>query len=151
MIRTLLVACLFALAAVGGPASAQAPGAPAKMTVYKSPTCGCCAKWVEHMKSAGFDVTVHDVPNVGLVKVEHHVPSDLAACHTAIVDGYVVEGHVPADVVLRMLKEKPHIAGLSVPGMPVGAPGMEGDGSVKEHYDVIAFDGKGKHYVYVSR
>jgi hypothetical protein len=155
MTRRFLLAFLgasaaLALLALPAPAVAQAPASP-KMTVYKSPTCGCCAKWVEHMRKAGFDMTVNEVPNVGEVKVAHHVPTDVASCHTAIVGGYVIEGHVPADVILQMLKEKPKIVGLAVPGMPVGAPGMEGDGSTKEHYDIVAFTADGKHYVYASR
>ena len=153
MTRTVLVTFLVAVGAIGAPAPASArPAGPAlKMTVYKSPTCGCCAKWVEHMKQAGFDMEVNETPNVGLVKVEHHVPADLASCHTALVGGYVIEGHVPADVVEKLLKEKPDIAGLAVPGMPMGAPGMEGDGSRKDHYDIIAFRADGSHYVYASR
>lgn len=132
------------------PAGAQAPAAP-KMTVYKSPSCGCCAKWVEHMRQAGFDLTVNDVPNVGEVKAAHHVPADAQSCHTALVGGYVIEGHVPADVVKQLLKEQPPIVGIAVPGMPIGSPGMEGDGSTKQAYNVVAFDKAGKTHVYAAR
>ncbi len=140
---------LGALAAV--PTRAQAPAPAPKMTVYKSPTCGCCAKWVEHMKQAGFDLTVNDVPNVGEIKAQHHVPADAQSCHTALVGGYVVEGHVPADVVKQLLKEKPAVVGIAVPGMPMGSPGMEGDGSSKQAYNVVSFDKAGKTQVYAVR
>jgi hypothetical protein len=150
MTRLLLASCLLALvSAAPTPVGAQA--ASPKLTVFKSPTCGCCAKWIEHMKKAGFDVTVNETPNVGEVKAEHHVPADVASCHTALVDGYIIEGHVPADAVLRLLKERPKVAGLAVPGMPIGSPGMEGDGSVVQHYDIVAFKRDGTHSVYESR
>ena len=129
--------------------AAQAPPLH-QMTVYKSPTCGCCAKWVEHMKKAGFDLTVTDTDNVSLIKAEHKVPSNLAACHTAIVNGYVVEGHVPEDVIRKMLAEKPKISGIAVAGMPMGAPGMETEG-VPQTYDVMAFDATGTSHVYAKK
>lgn len=145
------ILCVLALAlAVTLTARAQAPAAP-KMTVYKSPTCGCCAKWVAHMRNAGFDVTVNDVPNVGEIKAQHHVPADAQSCHTALVGGYVVEGHVPADVVKQLLKEKPAVAGLAVPGMPIGSPGMESADGNKQAYNVVSFDKAGKTQVYAVR
>ena len=144
--------CVLALAlAVTLTARAQAPAAAPKMTVYKSPTCGCCAKWVEHMKQAGFDLTVNDVPNVGEIKAQHHVPADAQSCHTALVGGYVVEGHVPADVVKQLLKEKPAVAGIAVPGMPIGSPGMESADGNKQAYNVVSFDKAGKTQVYAVR
>ncbi len=144
--------CVLALAlAVTLTARAQAPAAAPKMTVYKSPTCGCCAKWVEHMKQAGFDLTVNDVPNVGEIKAQHRVPADAQSCHTALVGGYVVEGHVPADVVKQLLKEKPAVAGLAVPGMPIGSPGMESADGNKQAYNVVSFDKAGKTQVYAVR
>lgn len=149
MTRRLLLTAL-SLAALLVPAvSAQAP-ALTKMTVYKSPTCGCCAKWVEHMRKAGFDLTVTDTDNVSLIKAEHKVPANLAACHTALVNGYVVEGHVPEDVIRKMLAEKPKIVGIAVAGMPMGAPGMETDG-VPQTYDVMAFDATGASHVYAKK
>jgi hypothetical protein len=146
MLRSTLLSTALLLAIVSGPASAQMPPA---VTVYKSPTCGCCAKWVEHVKKAGFAVTVKDVPNVGEVKLANGVPADLASCHTALVAGYVVEGHVPADVMQKLLKEKPAVAGIAVPGMPMGSPGMEG--SYADRYNIIAFEKSGKQRVYASR
>jgi len=149
MTRRTLLAALSLAALLVTTASAQAP-ALTKMTVYKSPTCGCCAKWVEHMKKAGFDLAVTDTDNVSLIKAEHKVPSNLAACHTAIVNGYVVEGHVPDDVIRKMLAEKPKISGIAVAGMPMGAPGMETEG-VPQSYDVMAFDATGASHVYAKK
>jgi len=117
--------------------------------VYKTPTCGCCAKWVDHLKANGYKVEVHDVERVEPVKAEWGVPSGLASCHTAKIGGYVFEGHVPAEVIQRVLREKPQIAGVAVPGMPMGTPGMEGP--YKDKYDVIAFDRSGNTSVYESR
>lgn len=141
-----LVVAVFGSAWLGAhPADAHGP----EMTVYKSATCGCCAKWIDHMRKHGFQVTVVDVSDVTAVKEQHGVPRALYSCHTAIVDGYVIEGHVPADVVLSFLEERPDDAGLAVPGMPMGSPGMEGD--YKEPYDVIAFDRNGGGRIYASR
>ena len=111
------------------------------VTVYKTPTCGCCAKWVRHLRGAGLEVTAVDVPDLRQIKAENGVPRHLSSCHTALVDGYVVEGHVPAGDVLRLLEERPQIAGLAVPGMPIGSPGMEGPNP--ESYTVYAFEATG--------
>jgi hypothetical protein len=116
------------------------------VTVYKSPTCGCCTQWEAHLEEAGFEVESHVVRDVTPVKLENGLPHRLASCHTAFVDGYLVEGHVPASDVQRLLEERPPIAGLAVPGMPVGSPGMEGPNPVS--YDVLAFDAKGGVQVY---
>lgn len=121
----------------------------ADIVVYKSPTCGCCGKWVEHMKEAGFTVDVENLRDLKPVKAEYGVPRSLQSCHTAMVGGYVVEGHVPADVVQRMLKEKPDIKGLAVPGMPMGSPGMEGPR--KDSYKVLSIAQDGSTRVYERR
>jgi len=121
------------------------------MTVYKSATCGCCEKWVAHMRANGFEVKAIDVDDIDKVKREHGVPESAASCHTAVVNGYTVEGHVPADAVLKMLKEKPAIAGIAVPGMPMGAPGMEMPGGQKEAYSIVSFDKAGKTTLYQKR
>lgn len=125
-------------------------GDPSTVVVYKSPTCGCCGDWIEHMQKAGFTVEVHDVADVSPVKRELGVGQSLWSCHTAKVGSYVLEGHVPADQVVRMLAEKPAIRGLAVPGMPIGSPGMdEGyDKSTWQDYDVVAFDAQGGTSVY---
>lgn len=121
------------------------------VTVYKNPSCGCCGDWVDHMRAAGFEVDVKEVADLRTIKAEHGVSSDLGSCHTALVDGYVVEGHVPADLVKKMLDERPDIVGLSVPGMVVGSPGMEVAGQPARPYDIVAFDANGNKAVYAKR
>ncbi len=116
------------------------------VVVYKSPTCGCCKAWARHLRENGFRVEVHDRYDVTPVKNELGVPPRLRSCHTAKVGGYLVEGHVPAADIRRLLRDKPAVAGLAVPGMPQGAPGMEGPR--KERYEVIAFGGDGAPRVY---
>ena len=126
--------------------------APAKeATVYKDASCGCCKKWVEHMEKNGWTVTAHDVPDVSAYKKKYGVPDTLSSCHTAIVtSGYVVEGHVPADLIDKLVAARPSdVIGLAVPGMVQGSPGMEGGRSDK--YDVIAFSKGGKTKVFASR
>jgi hypothetical protein len=120
-----------------------APAVAAQVVeVYKSPTCGCCSAWIRHMEEAGFTVQTHDVQDVGAIKRARGLPARLASCHTAVVDGYVIEGHVPASDVRRLLEERPTIAGLAVPGMPLGSPGMEGSGG--QPFSVVAFDRSGR-------
>jgi hypothetical protein len=117
--------------------------------VWKDPNCGCCKSWVEHMRKHGFTVIAHDTADMTPVKQRNKVGADLASCHTGVIRGYTIEGHVPADLVRKMLDEKPAIAGLAVPGMPMGSPGMEGGRADK--YDVIAFTADGGRKVYASR
>jgi hypothetical protein len=112
------------------------------VTVHRDPNCGCCSGWVQHLQKAGFPTNVLDVKDLDAVETRLGVPDDLAACHTAEVAGYVVEGHVPAVALKRLLAEKPDAAGLAVPGMPVGSPGMEG-GTV-EKYEVVLFGPSGR-------
>src|SRR5215813_9274366 len=107
------------------------------ITVHKDPTCGCCSGWVQHLQNAGFVTKVLDTSDIDAVKKRLGVPDDLAACHTAEVAGYIIEGHVPAAALKRLLAEKPDAAGLAVPGMPIGSPGMEG--GTPERYDVVLF------------
>ena len=140
--------CLSALAcgaALG--LAAPALASPDEVVMYKDPNCGCCGKWAEHMRSAGFPVKEVASPRMDLVKQEAGVPEALGSCHTAKVAGYVVEGHVPAADVRRMLTEKPAIRGLSAPGMPLGSPGMEGPYPA-ERYDVVSFDAQGRSAVF---
>lgn len=124
--------------------------APIPMTVYKSPTCGCCKEWVKHVQGAGFATKVFDLDDLTKVKQDAGVPDRLQSCHTALVGAFVVEGHVPADLIHKMLKEKPAIRGLAVPGMVTGSPGME-MGNRKDPYDVVAFTKEGKTSVYARR
>lgn len=118
--------------------------------VYKSPTCGCCALWVDHMREAGFELDVEDTDDMIGVKVDAGLPLQLQSCHTALVDGYVFEGHIPAEVIARFLAEKPSASGLAVPGMPIGSPGME-FGDRVDPYDVLQFDAAGNTSIYESR
>ncbi|HEU5153593.1 MAG TPA: DUF411 domain-containing protein [Gemmatimonadales bacterium] len=119
--------------------------APPEMTVYKTPTCGCCSKWVDHVKAAGFTVKTIDQSDLSEIKADLGVTKALSSCHTALVGGYVIEGHVPAADIQRLLKEHPKIAGLAAPGMPGAGPGMD---TSKEPYDVLAFDASGKTTVW---
>ena len=154
MRATLLILAALGIALSGGSASAGQSSRPAgaliPMKVYKTPTCGCCAKWVDHVKAAGFATEVTDLSNLTMIKSNAGVPQRLASCHTALVDGYVVEGHIPADVIHKLLKDKPKVTGIAVPGMPIGSPGME-QGDRKDRYDVLTFDKNGNTTVYASR
>lgn len=122
-----------------------------QMTVYKDPSCGCCMNWVEHLRKNGFEVKAIDVPDIDQVKRTYGVPAAAASCHTGLVNGYVVEGHVPADAILKVLREKPAIAGLAVPGMPMGSPGMEVPGGRVDKYTIVSFDKNGKTAEYQKR
>jgi len=121
----------------------------AELVVYKSPYCGCCGAWSDHMRAGGYSVTVYDVDDMNAIKRRFGVPPALESCHTAVVEGYVVEGHVPADVVDRLLAERPKARGVAVPGMPIGSPGMEG--GEPEPFDVLLFDELGRTAVYATR
>lgn len=140
----LLVAALLALAAAG----AGAEPLP-EVVMHKDPNCGCCGQWAEHLQANGFRVKTVMEGDMQSVKRRFAVPQRLTSCHTAKVGGYVIEGHVPASAIKRLLREKPAVAGLSVPGMPLGSPGMEVPGK-KDAYDVVAFDKAGKTAVFES-
>jgi len=146
--RFVLGGGLAAMLGVLGLLAAQ-QGVAADIVVYKSPTCGCCGKWVKHMEDAGFSVDVENVRDLAPIKRELGVPGRMQSCHTAKVGDYIVEGHVPADLVKRMLDEKPDIRGLAVPGMPMGSPGMEGPR--KDPYNVMAVGNDGRTSVYARR
>jgi hypothetical protein len=145
-----LGAALFALTLTTGAATPSNDGAPkqTKITVYKDPSCGCCKNWIEHLKKHGYAVDAKDTPAMAEVKRTLGVPDALTACHTAVVNGYLIEGHVPAADIARLLKEKPKVAGLAVPGMPMGSPGMEGP--QQQHYQVLSFDKNGKTKIFAS-
>lgn len=117
----------------------------AQAVVYKSPSCGCCTGWVEHLRANGFRVEARNVSNVAAFKIRFGVPTSLGSCHTAVIDGYVIEGHVPAGDIQRLLAERPAITGLAVPGMPAGSPGMSGP---PQPYDVISFENGGDLQVF---
>jgi len=136
-----MAACVSLLAAAswaGGP----------KLTVYKSPTCGCCSKWIEHLEVNGFEVESENRGDMPIVKAKNGVPAQMASCHTAIVEGYVIEGHVPAEDISRLLDERPALSGLAVPNMPIGSPGMEGPNP--ERYQVLGFDSEGRVVSYAT-
>ncbi len=117
------------------------------VVVYRSPSCGCCGKWVQHLKDNNFNVIDNVVHDVDSVKRKYGVPSELASCHTAIVGDYVIEGHVPIEDIEKLLSLKADVSGIAVPGMPVGTPGME-MGDRKDAYKVIAFDKEGRKQVF---
>ena len=148
--RTLIIAAASVLV-LSAVSSGQQKPKPIPMSVYKSPACGCCAIWVDYMRKNGFDAKVQDVDNIGAVKLKLGVREEFSSCHTTEVGGYIVEGHVPVEVVQRMLKERPKIAGIAVAGMPAGSPGMEVPGGRKEPYNVLAFTSDGKTTVYERR
>ena len=140
-IPALVLAAAVALV-TGAAAAASAPAAaPTVLQVYKSATCGCCKAWVERMREAGFEVRVTDLEDAALQerKARLGVGPRLASCHTAVVNGYVVEGHVPAADIRRLLAQKPAVAGIAAPGMPVGSPGMESPDGQRDRYDVVSF------------
>jgi len=145
----------YALLALGGGVLAggflliDSPTATAKeVVVYKNPSCGCCSKWANQMSAAGFTVTVNAVNNMNVIKEKYGTPWQLESCHTALIDGYVIEGHVPLREIKRLLAERPEAIGLAVPGMPAGSPGMEGRYS--DPYKVILFEANGSTAVYAS-
>ncbi|MGE5668639.1 MAG: DUF411 domain-containing protein [Betaproteobacteria bacterium] len=123
-----------------------AAAATPDVDVYRSPTCGCCGQWVKHMRANGFTVIVHDVADVDAFRTKIGVPPAYASCHTAIVGGYVVEGHVPAADVRRLLAERPKALGLAVPGMPASAPGMDNLGAIPYEVLLIQADGVARNY-----
>jgi hypothetical protein len=136
--RRSLLAAAFGLAAAPGVRAESLP----VLAVAKDPDCGCCDGWISHMRKAGFAVTVQVTKEMTAVKTRLSVPADLTSCHTAEIGGYVVEGHVPASAVRRLLAEKPDAIGLSAPGMPIGSPGMEG--GKPETYEIVLFGNSGR-------
>ena len=147
--RLITAAALLLVALVSFAAPIQVASAQAQeISVYKSRSCDCCGKWVEHLQQHGFTVVVHSAEDLDPVKAKYGVPADLVSCHTAVVEGYVVEGHVPASDIRRLLEERPKARGLAVPGMPAGSPGMEGAG--REPYEVLLFDASGTTQVFAK-
>jgi len=143
----IIPAIALALMLSGCSPSTAAPSLPL-VKVTKNPSCGCCKLWVEHLRGAGFQVEVNDVDNLNSVKQRVGLPYGMGSCHTAEVDGYFVEGHVPVDDIKRLLRERPQARGIAVPGMPVGSPGMESPSGQVQPYDVmlVARDGTASVY-----
>jgi hypothetical protein len=147
--RLTVLAVVATLTSASAPYAIHSRDAVTTVTVFKDPNCGCCKSWVEHLRKHGFDVVARDTSDVSGIKRSARVPDRLVSCHTAFVEGYVVEGHVPAADIQRMLKEKPKVAGIAVAGMPAGSPGME-VGSRVDKYDVVAFNRDGTTRVFAS-
>lgn len=143
-IKSLLSAILLAASMAG---QAEEAVADKEITVYRSPTCGCCGKWIDHVKQNHFVIKDIVSDDMQAIKQKYGVPEKLASCHTAIVDGYVIEGHVPAADIQKLLQTKPKIVGISAPGMPMGSPGMEMGGHA-DNYDVVSFDNAGNVQVF---
>lgn len=135
------------IAALGFSATALAGGAAQSIHVYKSPTCGCCSDWVDHLEDNGFEVKATDTNDMGKIKADAGLIAGLGSCHTAFIGDYVIEGHVPADDIKRLIREAPQATGLSAPGMPMGSPGME-MGDRKDHYKVILFNEAGQTRIF---
>ncbi len=149
MVRIIVLTFLAALlltACAGGAAPRAADEIDIK--VFRSPTCSCCGAWVQYMEQNGFNVIVEDVQDMAPIKARYLVPPELQSCHTALVDGFVIEGHVPVREIMRLITERPDVIGLAVPGMPAGAPGMEGSAEVP--FDVIAFDSAGRKQIFAQ-
>lgn len=133
--------------ALGFTTPLMAATAAQSIHVYKSPTCGCCKDWVKHLEDNGFDVEVTETQNLNPIKMDAGLTPALASCHTAFIGDYVIEGHVPAADIQRLVAEAPDARGLSVPGMPMGSPGME-IGNRKDHYQVLMFNHQGQTRVF---
>ena len=136
--------------ALGAPAQAQKSTSAVDVHVYKTPTCGCCSVWLDHLRAHGFTVKHTDLDDLTATKAKHGVPPALQSCHTALVGGYVIEGHVPAADVQKLLKERPKVAGIAVPGMPIGSPGMEVPSGQVQPYSVFAFQRDGSTTVFAK-
>jgi hypothetical protein len=137
-------------AAVAKGVGSIADGAAVEMTVYATPTCGCCGGWVDHMRDNGFDVRVVYQDDLTDVRLRYRLPAELTSCHMGVVEGFAVEGHVPASVVQRLLTERPEVLGIAAPGMPIGSPGMEVPDGTVQPFDVISYDVAGRLRVFQS-
>ena len=147
--RIVVLTVLAASVSMSGSTMAQRPASPT-VQVYKTPTCGCCGLWVKHLEEHGFATRVTEIEDLAETKAKLGVPARVQSCHTATVDGYVIEGHVPATDVQRLLQERPAVAGLAVPGMPIGSPGMEVPNMKPQAYRVFTFDKQGQVQVFAS-
>jgi hypothetical protein len=149
VIRLVAVLLLSSTAGVGAQAPKKPVPAPVDGKVYLTPTCGCCGKWVDHMRAASFNMTREVITDMSAVPAHQRVPESLRSCHTAVIGQYIVEGHVPADVVRQLLKDQPKIVGLSAPGMPAGSPGMDVPNAPP--YSIVAFRADGTTYEFARR
>lgn len=138
---------LMALASSAFILLSSAAAANPEIEIFKSPSCGCCTKWADYLKDNGFDVKLKETENLNPIKMNARIPAGKGSCHTAFIDGYVIEGHVPAEDIKRLIEEKPDAQGLTVPGMPIGSPGME-MGARKDAYQVLIFQKDGSTEVF---
>jgi len=148
-LRPVVVCLMMATVSMSAAQRPQTAAAAIEGKVYLTPTCGCCGKWVEHMNASGFKMTREMTTDMNTVAAHHKVPESLQSCHTAVIGPYVIEGHVPADLVKKLLKEQPKIVGLSAPGMPAGSPGMDVPNSPP--YSIVAFRADGTTYEFARR
>ncbi|NWF35426.1 DUF411 domain-containing protein [Mariprofundus sp. KV] len=139
---------LAAVAALLMSCNASEPVMATEITMYKDPNCGCCGAWAKHLQAEGFAVTEVLSDDMDAIKAKYGVAAKLASCHTAIIDGYIIEGHVPAEDIKRLLKERPAVVGLTAPGMPMQSPGMQPEGLPAKNYNVLSFEKDGKTAVY---
>lgn len=146
-VRLVIVCVLSILSAVVNAGEEEKAVKKINIDVYRSPSCGCCGEWIAHLEKNQFKVKDFIIEDVQAIKNKLGVAAELSSCHTALVDGYVIEGHVPASDIKKLLKLKPSVIGLSVPGMPVGTPGMEMGGQ-KDAYDVVSFDKEKKYKIF---
>ena len=146
LISVLALIALSTEAVRGAPEGASTVEKKPTITVYKDPSCGCCKNWIQYLIKHGYQVDAKDTPDMQGVKKTLGIPAELASCHTAVVNGYLIEGHVSAEDIDRLLAQKPKIAGLAVPGMPMSSPGM--DGPRTKPYQVLSFDKRGKTAVF---
>jgi hypothetical protein len=146
--KTFALLSVLVLAGSAAFAWGDAAAAGPEMTVYATPTCGCCGAWIEHLRENGFDVEVVYQDDLSAIRREHKLPPELMSCHMGVIDGFAVEGHVPASTVMRLVEERPAVLGIAAPGMPPGSPGMEMPNGAKPPYDVISWDENGPLAVY---
>jgi hypothetical protein len=129
-------------------ACADAAAAAPEMTVYATPTCGCCGGWIEHMRENGFTVEVVYQNDLSAIRAEHKLPPEMMSCHMGVIEGFAVEGHVPASSVRRLLAERPAVLGIAAPGMPIGSPGMEHPDGLTQPYQIVSWDESGPKAVF---
>ena len=144
-----IILAMFSIGLLVASMNNNQPATNVKISVYKSPSCGCCNSWITHLEQNGFQVTSYNTNGINEIKQNKGVPKQLVSCHTAVVNGYIIEGHVPAADIHQLLETKPRIKGLAVPGMPIGSPGME-QGDRKDPYHVLTFNEQGQTGIFSS-
>lgn len=146
--KTLIFSAMFLAALGAGMTFFSSPSHAEVVDVYLTRTCGCCKKWVDHLNKSGFKTKLTYVDDLSEVKSKYNIPQKASSCHTGVINGKFIEGHVPASAITKMLKEKSEVRGIAVPGMPMGSPGMEGP--YRENYDVIALDKNNNASIFAS-